>query len=165
MFFFRRKRIERRRVEYARDSYRDEFFNVLPQSYSHIPPRFYSRASSRTFSCALPQFAYGPNHRSYGFGPLENHFEPRRFGYDPRPHRGDHFLRRPGFPTGGSFPHFEQRHLNGPRFSCRGSRPTRPSGEVQRTVKTSSGRIIKCWISKIYLTNSSTEPSTFSHPM
>jgi hypothetical protein len=29
-FCFRRKRIERRRVEYARDSYRDEFFNVPP---------------------------------------------------------------------------------------------------------------------------------------
>jgi hypothetical protein len=165
MIFFRRKRIERRRVEYAKDSYRDEFFNVLPQSYSHIPPHFYSRASPRTFSCALPQFAYGPNHRSYGFGPLENHFEPRRFSYDPRPYRGDHFPRRPGFPTGGSFPHYEPRHLNSPRFSRRGSRPTRPSGEVQRTVKTSSGRIVKCRISKIYLTNFSTEPSTFSHPM
>jgi hypothetical protein len=76
-FCFRRKRIERKRVEYARDSYRDEFFNVLPQSYSHILPRFYSRASpctfsralSRTSSGVLPQFAHGPNHRSYGFGP------------------------------------------------------------------------------------------------
>jgi hypothetical protein len=38
-FCFRRKRIERRRVEYARDSYRDEFFDVPPQSYSCIPPR------------------------------------------------------------------------------------------------------------------------------
>jgi hypothetical protein len=34
---FRRKRIEMRRVEYARDSYCDEFFEVPPQSYSHIP--------------------------------------------------------------------------------------------------------------------------------
>jgi hypothetical protein len=32
-------------------------------------------------------------------------------------------------------------------------------------VKTSSGRMVKCWIPKIYLTNPSTEPSTFSHPM
>jgi hypothetical protein len=32
-FCFRRKKIERRRVEYARDSYRDEFFDVLPYSY------------------------------------------------------------------------------------------------------------------------------------
>jgi hypothetical protein len=48
-FCFRRKRIERRRVEYAKDSYRDEFFYVPPQSYSRIPPRFYSRASPHTF--------------------------------------------------------------------------------------------------------------------
>jgi hypothetical protein len=76
-FYFRRKRIERRRVEYARDSYRDEFFDVLPQSYSRIPPRSYSHASSRTFPRPLPhtfsngspQFAHGPNHLSYGFGP------------------------------------------------------------------------------------------------
>jgi hypothetical protein len=53
------------------------------------------------------------------------------------------------------------RHLDGPRFPRRGSRPTQPSGEVQRTVKTSS-RMVKCWIPKIYLTNPSTEPSTFS---
>jgi hypothetical protein len=84
-FCFQRKRIERRHVEYARDSYRDEFFDVSPQSYSRILPRSYSRASSCTFSrasphtfsralprtssCALPQFAHGPNHRSYSFGP------------------------------------------------------------------------------------------------
>jgi hypothetical protein len=76
-FCFRRKRIERRRVEYARDSYCDEFIDFPPRSYSHVPPRFYSRASPRTFSHALPhtsssaspQFAHGPNHRSYGFAP------------------------------------------------------------------------------------------------
>jgi hypothetical protein len=164
-FCFRRKRVERRRIEYARDSYRDEFIDFLPHSYSHVPPRFYSRASPHTFSRALPQFPHGPNHRSYSFGPRENHFESRRFGYDPRPHRGDRFPRRPGFPTGGSFPHFEPRHLGGPRFSRRGSHPTRPSGEVQRTVKTSFGHMVKCWISKIYLTNPSTELSTFSCPM
>jgi hypothetical protein len=123
------------------DSYHDEFMDILPRSYSHAPPRFYSRACPRTFSRALPhtsssaspQFAYGPNHRSYGFGPRENHFEPRRFGYGPRPHRG----------------------------LC----STRPSGAVQRTVETSSGRMVKCWIPKIYLTNPNTEPSTFSHPV
>jgi hypothetical protein len=163
-FCFQQKRIERC-VEYARDSYRDEFFDIPHQSYSRILPRFYSHASSRTFSCALPQFAHGPNHRSYGCGPRENRFESRRFGYGPRPHRGDHFPRRPGFLTGGSFPNFELRHLDGPRFPHRGSHPTRPSGEVQRTVKTSSGHMIKCWIPKIYLTNPSTEPSTFSCPM
>jgi hypothetical protein len=39
------------------------------RSYSHVPPHFYSRASPRTFSRALTQFAHGPNHRSYGLGP------------------------------------------------------------------------------------------------
>jgi hypothetical protein len=76
-FCFRRKRIERRRIEYARDSCRDEFIDFLPRSNSHVLPRFYSRASPCTFpralphtsSGALPQFAYGPNHHSYGFGP------------------------------------------------------------------------------------------------
>jgi hypothetical protein len=83
-FCFRQKRIERRHVEYVRDSYRDELFNVPAQSYSRISPRSYSRASSRTFSRASPdtfsralsrtssnaspQFAHGPNHRSYDFG-------------------------------------------------------------------------------------------------
>jgi hypothetical protein len=103
-FCFQQNRIERRHVEYARDSYRDEFIDFPPRSYSHVPPRFYSRASPRTFSRALPQFAHGPNHRSYGFDPRENRFEPRRFGYGSSPHRGYRFPHRPGFPTGGSFP-------------------------------------------------------------
>jgi hypothetical protein len=76
-FCFWQKRIERRHVEYARDSYRDEFIDFPPHSYSHVPPRFYSRASPHTFSRALPhtsssaspQFTHGPNHHSYGFGP------------------------------------------------------------------------------------------------
>jgi hypothetical protein len=159
-FFFRRKRIERRRVEYARDSYRDEFIDFPPRLYSHAYPRTFSRAFPRTSSGVLPQFAHGPNHRSYGFGPRENRFEPICFGYGPHPHCGDRFPRRSGFPAGGSFPHFEPRHLDGPRFPCHGSCPTRPSGEVQRTMKTSYGRMVKCWIPKIYLTNPSTEPST-----
>jgi hypothetical protein len=90
---------------------------------------------------------------------------PRRFGYDPRPHRGDRFPRRSGFPTGGSHTDFEPRHLDGPRFPHHGSRPTWPNGEVQRTVKTSSGCMVMCWIPNIYLTNPSTEPSTSSRPM
>jgi hypothetical protein len=162
-FCFRWKRIQRQHVEYARDSYRDECLDFPPHSYSHVLPHFYSRASPRTFSRALPQFTHGPNHRSYGFGSQENCFESRRFGYGPRPHRGDHFSRRPVFPTRGSFPHFEPRHLDGPHFPRRGSCPTWPSGEVQRTMKTSFARMVKCWIPKIYLTNPSTEPSTFSH--
>jgi hypothetical protein len=172
-FCFRRKRIERRRVEYARDSYRDEFFDVPPQSYSRILPHSYSRASPHTFSRAfprtssdaLPQFAHGPNHRSYGFGPRENHFEPRRFGYGARPHRGDRVPRRPDFLAGRSFPHFELRYLDISRFPRRGSRPTQPNGEVQRNVKTYSDCMVKCWIPKIYLTHPSTEPSTPSRPM
>jgi hypothetical protein len=150
-FCFRRKIIERRCVEYARDSYRDEFIDFPPRSYSHVLPRFYSRASPRTFShalphtssSALPQFVHGPNHHSYGFGPWENRFEPRRFGYDPRPCRGDRFPRRPVFPAGGSFPHFELRHLDGSRFPRCGPYPTRPSGKVQRTVKTSFDHMVK----------------------
>jgi hypothetical protein len=164
-FCFRWKRIERRRVEYARDSFRVEFIDFLPRSYSHVPPRLYSCASPRTFSCALPQFAHGPNHHSYGIGPRENRFEPRHFGYGPRPCRGDHFPRSPDFPVGGFFPRFELRHLDGPHFPHRGSRPTRPSCEVQRTVKTSSGCMFKCWTPNIYLTNPNTEPLTPSCPV
>jgi hypothetical protein len=137
-FCFQCKRLERRRFEYARDSYRDEFFD--------FPPRSYSRASPHTSSCIFPHFSYGPNHYLYGFGSQENHFEPRCFGYDPRPHRGDCFPRRLGFPTGWSYTHFEPRHLDDPCFRHCGSRPTRPSGEVQRTVKASFGRMVKCWI-------------------
>jgi hypothetical protein len=142
-FYFRQKRIERRHVEFARDSYRDECIDFPPHSYSHVLPRFYSPALPRTSSSASPQFTHGPNHRSYSFGPRENRLESRRFGYGPHPRRGDCFLCRPGFPAGGSFTHFESRHLDGPCFPRRGSHPTRLSGEVQRTVKT-SGRMVKC---------------------
>jgi hypothetical protein len=90
---------------------------------------------------------------------------PRHFGYNPHPHRGDRFPHRLGFFTGGIYIHLEPRHLDGQHFSHRGSRTTRPNGVVQRTVKTSLGRMIKCWISKIYLTNPSTESSTSSPPM
>jgi hypothetical protein len=156
-FCFQRKRIEKRRFDYARNSYRDEFSDFSPHSYS--------RASPLTSSHALPHFSHGPNHRSYGFGSRENNFVPRCFGYGPRLHYDDHFPRRPGFPAGGSHTHLEPRHLDGPRFPYRGSHPTGPNGEVQRTVKTFSSRMAKCWIPKIYLTNPSTESSTFSHPM
>jgi hypothetical protein len=134
-FCFRRKRIERRHFDYARNSYHDEFSDFLPHSFS--------RALPHTSSHALPQFAYGPNHRSYGFGSRENCFEPKRLGYGPRPHCGDRFPHRHVFPTGGSYTHFELRHLYGPHFPRRGSRPTRPNDEVQRTVKTSFDRMVK----------------------
>jgi hypothetical protein len=90
---------------------------------------------------------------------------PKHFGYGPRPHCGDRFPRRPGFFAGGSHIHYEPRHLDGPRFPHHGSCYTGSNGEVQRAVKTSYGRMIKCWIPKIYLTNPSSEPSIFSHPM
>jgi hypothetical protein len=139
------------RFEYVRNSYHDEFFDFRPRSYF--------RASSRTSSRALSHFSHGPNHRSYDFGSRENIFVPRCFDYDgPRSHRGNRFPRRHGS-------HFEPRHLDGLRFPSHDSHPTGSKGEVPKTVKTSSGCIVKCWIPKIYLTNPSTEPSIFSCPM
>jgi hypothetical protein len=49
---FRRKRIEKRRFDYAKNSYRDEFIDFLPC----------------TSSCASSRFFHGPNHCSYAFG-------------------------------------------------------------------------------------------------
>jgi hypothetical protein len=156
-FCFRHKRIEKMCLDYARNSYHDKFID--------FPPRSYSRASPHTSSHALPHFSHGPNHLSYGFGSRDKNFVPKRFGYNPRPHRDDRFPCRPDFSTGGSHTHLELRHLDGPRFPHRSSHPTGLNGEVQQTMKTSSGRIVKCWIYKICLTNPSTKPSTFSHPM
>jgi hypothetical protein len=59
-FCFRHKRIERRRFDYDRNSYRDEFSDFSPRSFSCALPHTSSRA--------LPQFTHGPNHRSHGFG-------------------------------------------------------------------------------------------------
>jgi hypothetical protein len=156
-FCFRCKRIERRRFDYARNSYHDEFSDFSPRSFSHTLPHTSSRA--------LPQFTQGPNHRSYDFGSRENHIEPRCFGYGPRPHRSDRFPHRPILPAGGSHTHLEPRHLDSPCFPRHGSRPTGSSGDVLKIMKTSSGRMVKCWIPKIYLSNPSTEPSTFSHTL
>jgi hypothetical protein len=94
--------------DYARNSYRDEF--------SNFPPRPYSRALPHTSSCTLSHFSHGPNHCSYDFDSRENNFVPRRFGYDPRPHHGDHFPCRPSFSIGGSYTRLEPRHLDGPHF-------------------------------------------------
>jgi hypothetical protein len=90
---------------------------------------------------------------------------PRCFDYSPHFHRGDRFPHRIGFPTGGSRTHPEPIHLGGPHFPHCGSCPTRPNDEVQRTMKTSSGRMVRCWIHKIYLTNPITEPSTSFYSM
>jgi hypothetical protein len=51
-FCFRRKRIENRCFDYARNSYPDEFIDFLPH----------------TSSCSSSHFFHGPNHCSYGFG-------------------------------------------------------------------------------------------------
>jgi hypothetical protein len=156
-FCFRHKRIEKRHLDYARNSYRNEF--------TDFPPRSYSRASPRTCSHALSHFSHGPNHRSYGFGSRENIFVPRRFSYGPGPHHGDRTPRKHGFPIVGSYTHFEPRHLDSPHFPRRGSHSTGSKGEVQKTMKTSSSRMVKCRIPKIYLTNTNTATSTSSHLM
>jgi hypothetical protein len=148
-FYFRRKRIEKRHFDYARNSYRNEFID--------FPPHTNSRA--------LSHFFHGPSHHSYGFGSRENNFMPRCFGYGPHSHRGDHPPRRHSFSAGGSYTLLEPRHLDGPCFLHRGSRPTSLNGEVQKVVKTSLGLMVKCWIPKFFLTNPSTEPSTSSHPL
>jgi hypothetical protein len=134
-------------VDYARNSYHDEFID--------FPPHF--------SSCAPSHFSHGPDHLSYGFGSRESGLVPGRFGVDPRSHRGVHPSCRHDFPARGVHSHFEPSRFDGPRFSHHDSCPTRPNGEVQRIVKTSLGRMVKCWIPKIFLTNPSTEPLTFSH--
>jgi hypothetical protein len=53
-FCFRCKRIEKMCFDYGRNSYRDEFINLSHHSYSHVPPRFYSRALPHTSSRAFP---------------------------------------------------------------------------------------------------------------
>jgi hypothetical protein len=47
------------------------------------------------------------------------------------------------FPTGGSYTRFEPRHLDDPCFPRHDSCPTSSNGEVQKTVKTSSGHMVK----------------------
>jgi hypothetical protein len=121
-FYFRHNRIEMRRFNYARNSYRDEFSDFSPHSYSHAPPRISSHV--------LPHFSHGPNHHTYGFSSRENNFVPTRFDYGPRPHHSDRFLCRPSFPAGGSCIHPEPRHLDDSHFSRHGSRPTGTNGEV-----------------------------------
>jgi hypothetical protein len=80
-FCFRRKRMEKRHVDYAINSYYDEFIDFLPH--------FSSRAPSH--------FSHGPNHSSYGFGSQESGLVPRSFGVDPRSHHGVHPPRRHSF--------------------------------------------------------------------
>jgi hypothetical protein len=58
-FYFRHMRIERRRLDYTRNSYRDEFSDFLPRSFS--------RSLSLTSSHALSHLSHESNHLSYGF--------------------------------------------------------------------------------------------------
>jgi hypothetical protein len=88
---------------------------------------------------------------------------PTCLGYDPRSHRGNRPPRWHEFPTGGSYFRFEPRHMNGPCFPCHVSRPTRSNGDVQKIIKNSSRRMVKCCIPMISVTNPSIEPSVFSH--
>jgi hypothetical protein len=89
----------------------------------------------------------------------------RCFGVNPRSHRGVRPPRRHVFSARGVYSHLELGRFDDPRFPCRGSRPTPSNAKVQRIVKTSSRHMIKCWISKIFLTNPSTEPSILYHSM
>jgi hypothetical protein len=90
---------------------------------------------------------------------------PRHFGCNPCSHRGDRIPCRHNFSARGSYTRLEPRHLDGPCFPHRGSHPIGSNGEVQKTMKISSGRMVKCFIPKFYLTNPSTELSISSHPM
>jgi hypothetical protein len=55
---------------------------------------------------------------------------PRRFGYSPHPHHYNRFPCRHGFPTGGSYTHFEPRHMDDSHFPYHGSHPTGSKGDV-----------------------------------
>jgi hypothetical protein len=48
---------------------------------------------------------------------------PRRFHYGARPHHGDHFSRRHGFPARESYIHFEPRHFVIPHSEKEGMKP------------------------------------------
>jgi hypothetical protein len=126
-FCFRCKRMEKTHVDYARNSYHDEFIN--------FPPYFSSRAPSH--------FSHRPNHRLYGFGSRESGIVPGRFGMNPRSHRCVRPPRRHGFPARGVYSHFELSHFDGPCFPHHGSCPTCSNGEVQRIVKTNSDGMVK----------------------
>jgi hypothetical protein len=134
-------------MNYARNSYHDEFIDS--------PPHFSSRAPSH--------FSHGPNQRSYGFISRGSGHVPRRFSVDPHSHRGDHPPYLHGFPVRGVYSQFEPSCLDGPHFPHRGSHTTHSNGEMQKIVKTYLGRMVKYWTPKSFLSNPSTEPSIFSH--
>jgi hypothetical protein len=49
-FCFRHKKIEKMHVDYARNSYHDEFTDFLPCSYSCAPSRFFHVSNPRSYS-------------------------------------------------------------------------------------------------------------------
>jgi hypothetical protein len=110
-------------------------------------------------------FSHGPSHHLYGFGSRDSGLVSRRFGVDPHSHCGVCPPRRHDFPTRGVYSHLEPSCFDGPHFPHHGSCFTHSNGEVQRIAKTSLGHVVMCWISKIFFTNPSIEPSTFSHSM
>jgi hypothetical protein len=67
---------------------------------------------------------------------------PRGFSYGPCSHRYDRPPCRHDFPAIGSYTRLEPRHLDGPCFPRCGPCPTGSDGEVQKTVKTSLGRMV-----------------------
>jgi hypothetical protein len=69
---------------------------------------------------------------------------PRPFGHGPRSHRADRPSPRHDFSARGSYTCFEPRHLYSPHFPHRGLHLTRSNDDVQKTMKTSSGRMVKC---------------------
>jgi hypothetical protein len=113
----------------------------------------------------VPHFFHGPNHHTYGTGSQENSFVPRQFGYRPCPHRGDRLPHRHDSPARGAYSHLEPSRFDGLRFPHCGSRLTLSNCEVHKVVLTSSSHMVKCGIPKIFLTNPSTEPLTFSRSM
>jgi hypothetical protein len=90
---------------------------------------------------------------------------PRCFVFNPCSHRGARPPCRHGSPARGTHSHFEPSRFDSPHFLCRGSHPTRSNCEVHKTMVTYLGRMVKCWIPKIFLTNPSIESSTFSCSM
>jgi hypothetical protein len=71
-FCFQHKRIEKRSVDYSRNSYHNEFIDSPPHISSGAPSHF---------SCRH-------NYHSYGFGSQESGLVPRRFCVDPCSHCG-----------------------------------------------------------------------------
>lgn len=70
-----------------------------------------------------------------------------------------------GFHLNGFYPRnarIELRRFDGSRFPHRGTHPMCPNGDVQRTVFTFAGCMVKYSIPKSFLSNPNTKPSIFS---